>query len=89
MKKIRVDIVFSTLIKCRGKFLQIRNEWLEKRIQQYRDDYYIAHHRKPEEIEIKKFKKDIMMQLGLMIYLPAIVLLFILWLSMNEGGVFG
>lgn len=89
MNKKTVEHVFFNLIKFRGKFLQKRNNWLEKRIQQYKDDYYIENKRTPEEIEIKKYKKDVMMQLGLMIYLPFVILIFILWISINEGRVFG
>ncbi|MEK6190153.1 MAG: hypothetical protein N2A99_04090 [Carnobacterium alterfunditum] len=88
MKK-PIERIFTTIAKIRKKTLLKIHHLLNQRIQKYKEDYYIVNHKEPEEFEIKRFKKDLMMQYGLMIYLPLIVILFIFWFSAKEGGIFG
>lgn len=89
LQKKMVEDIFPKLNKLQKLFYEKRNAYLEKRIKAFQDEYYIKFHREPKDIEITKYKKDIMMKFGLLTYFSILFLLFIFWLTIKESGVFG
>lgn len=89
LQKKMVEEILPKIAKLQKLFFEKRDEYLEKRSKTFQDEYYIRFHREPKDIEVTKYKKDIIMKFGLLAYFSVMILLFIIWLSIKESGVFG
>lgn len=58
--------------------LKKRDDYLDKKVLKYRESFLKNNNRQPNEAEEKHYKKNLVMKMGIVIYLPIATILFIL-----------
>lgn len=75
-----------TLDKVKKIIINKRDSFINNKIEKYKEDYLVKYNREAKDIEIKRFRKDIVMLWGLSLYIPTLLLLFLIFHSISEGG---
>lgn len=68
----------NTFREISRKVIGKRDSFLEQKIEIFKDEYWKRYLREPREREVEKYRKDIVMLYGLLIYLPLIAIIFII-----------
>jgi len=63
--------------------------YLSKNVDTFKENYLIRYNRDAKEIEIKKYRKELVMKIGIYLYITIFILLFFVWQSISEGGIIG
>ncbi|NUH84729.1 hypothetical protein HUN92_13470 [Bacillus firmus] len=58
--------------------LKKRDDYLDNKVLKYRESFLKNNNRQPNEAEEKHYKKNLVMKMGIVIYLPIATILFIL-----------
>lgn len=79
--------ITKKIIDFKGMLIEQRENLLSQKVKKYKENYLILHNREPKEIEIKKFRKEVVLKIGIYLYIPLIIVLFIIWQSIKDGGI--
>lgn len=70
--------VFKKIFSIRNTILVGINYFLQKKVVEFQEEYILRFHKEPSDLEIKRFRKRLVMQKGLLLYVFLGLLLF--WL---------
>lgn len=75
--------------KIKKKIHGLFEKYLSKNVETFKENYLIKYNREAKEIEIKKYRKELVMKIGIYLYITVLILMFFVWQSISEGGIFG
>lgn len=86
MKNRTTSKVIRFLQQAQVKFINIREDWLNRATERFTEDYYVAYKKKPEAFEIKRFRKTVVMKFVLVGYFLILIVGLFIWMSLRNGG---
>lgn len=87
MTSSKRKLPFKKMKQYRNKIITFREKFLHKEIEKYKENYLIAFNREPKEVEIKRFRKERVMKIGVFLYATILFVIFVVWQFIIKGGI--